>query len=100
MTDQTRLLLMAEFGTEEPLWLLSPEGKAGRGIPLDRLPLTEDLKQKLRTWTRHHDELNDPPFSWGTRDELEEFMKEGRSLLFQIREELGSGYDIHDRIGN
>lgn len=47
MTDATRLLLMAEFGTEEPLWLLSPEGKAFRGISLERLPLTTGLKQRI-----------------------------------------------------
>lgn len=100
MDNRTHLLLMAEFGTEEPLWLLSPEGKASRGIPLDQLPLTEDLKQKLHTWARRHDELNDPPFSSGNSGDLEEFAEEGKSLLYRIREELGPGYDIHDRVGN
>lgn len=97
MTEKTSLLLMAEFGTTETLWLRNPDGKASRAIPLDRLPLSEPLKQRMRAWALRHDELNDPPFSWGTRHDLEVLADEGRFLLAQVRLELGDGYDVDGR---
>lgn len=100
MTHMTQLLLMAEFGSDEPLWLRREEGTASRAIPLDRLPLTDELKQKLRSWAKLHDDLNDPPFSSGTREELEDFAEQGRLLLLDVRHQLGSSYDVHDRVGN
>jgi hypothetical protein len=100
MTAKTHLLLMAEFGTEEPLWVRGPEGKASGLVSLDCLPLTSGLKLKLRMWAKLHGDLNDPPFSSGTRDELEAFAKEGRDLLAELRAELGPTYDVQDRMGN
>jgi hypothetical protein len=87
------LLLMADFGAD-PLWHRTSDGNGSAMIPLDRLPLTDGLRDRLRSWATRADELNDPPFSWGSQPKLDDWVADGRVLLILLRAELGPAYDV------
>ncbi|WP_380162731.1 hypothetical protein [Kineococcus sp. R86509] len=89
------LTFKADFGAD-PLWRQSAEGQKGM-VRLDRLPLSEDLKDDVRAWARRHDELMDPPNPVrGTDTELDAWVVTGRALVTRLRAELGPGFDVID----
>lgn len=89
----TPLLLMADYGAD-PLWHRTPAGKGNPMICLDTLPLSTELKGRLRTWARRHDELMDPVYAGPSATAEAEWVAKGQALLEPLRRELGPEYDV------
>lgn len=67
-----------------PIW--SPDG---RSADLDLLPLSNDLRERLRAWNARYDDAN-LPFEQNAVD----WLAEGRSLLGEVRAALGEAYEV------
>lgn len=63
-------------------------------VPLDRLPLGDELKGRLRAWAARFDALMDTGYEWPSRLEEIAWVSDGRVLLGTLRQELGRGYDV------
>jgi hypothetical protein len=97
------LLFMADL-TADPIWLRAPDDVyhlADGMVSLDSLPLSDDLKRRVRAWAK----VNDEKFEEGTwpegkqwTPELEaehrRWADEGHVLFNEIKAELGPAYDI------
>jgi len=97
------LLLMADY-LADPVWYRSSNGAGGCMVPLDRLPLSAELKSRLRAWAGRYDALMDTGYEWSSRLEGAAWVVDGRVLLGTLRTELGRGYDVqyfdHGRQGS
>ncbi len=87
------LLLMADY-LADPIWTRSSSGAGGCTVPLDRLPLGDELKSRLHAWAARFDALMDTGYEWPSRMEEIAWVREGRVLLETLRQELGRGYDV------
>jgi hypothetical protein len=87
------LLLMADY-LADPIWTRSSSGAGGCTVPLDRLPLGDELKSRLHAWAARFDALMDTGYEWPSRMEEIAWVSEGRVLLETLRQELGWGYDV------
>lgn len=92
------LVLMADYFAD-PIWRRSsdPEDAADCGmINLDSLPLSTDLKDRLRAWARRHDDelLGTEECQWTCADAQAEWIAQGRTLLHELRRELGPDHEI------
>lgn len=90
---QVPLLLMADYGSD-PLWYLSSDGMTEHMIPLDQLPLSNELKTALRDWATRYEDPIHTGYQWPSNAEKTSWIEEGRALLTPITQELGSGYDL------
>lgn len=83
-----------------PLWDMS-SGMYG-DIDPESLPISRELKASIAKWANDFDlTLNeDDPMSSGfkTIEEEFEFKKRGRALIDRLREELGSDYEVIEKI--
>lgn len=84
---------MADYGAD-PLWHRTPDGKGSSMISLDTLPLSSELKNRLRAWARRHDDLMDPAHERPSQAAETEWVAEGQALLPSLRRELGPEYDV------
>ena len=92
-SEPVRLLLMTDYAAD-PLWMRTSDGK-GRGmVPLATLPLSPQLRRRLRAWAAAYEALLAPDYRWPSPAAYAEFVDEGRRLLVLVREELGAGYDV------
>jgi hypothetical protein len=88
-----RLLeLMAELGDTFPVWERTPNEEPG---PLDpeTSGLSEQLIQDLIAWNSQGEKYYGNAFDY--EDELNQWIKEGRSLAKRIEIELGQEIDVH-----
>ena len=90
-----KIKLMADYGCF-PLWSVGVNDVGD--INPDELPLSQELKSRLINWAHTFDQtLNQsyPPDS-GFRSETEEieFNQQALQLAKQLREELGSEYEV------
>lgn len=89
---------MADYGCF-PLWGTS--GEVGNIDPND-LPLSQELRQRLADWARAFDQtLNqDYPPDSGFKNEADavEFKQQAIRLTGQLREELGSEFEVTVRV--
>lgn len=86
---------MADWGAD-PVWERSEDGRGERMVPLELLPLTQELVARLRGWAGKHDAMFDPPGADISVDPawLDMWQQEGRKLLLAKREELGGDFDV------
>jgi hypothetical protein len=87
------VLLMADYYAD-PLWHRSPAGKGAVMISLDSLPLSAELKIRLRKWAQRFDELMETDYEWPSDAEAAAWVAEGQALLEPLRHELGDEYDV------
>ncbi|MDQ2852895.1 MAG: hypothetical protein M3Y49_19580 [Actinomycetota bacterium] len=87
------LLLMADY-LADPVWYRSSSGTGECMVSLDRLPLSAELKSRLRAWAGRYDALMDTGYEWSSRSDEDDWERDGRVLLETLREELGRGYDV------
>jgi hypothetical protein len=101
--ERVPLLFMADL-TADPIWVRAPDDVyhlADGMVSLDFLPLSDDLKRRVRAWAK----VNDENFEEGTWPEGTEWTPEleaehrrwaegGRGLFEEIKAELGPAYDI------
>lgn len=100
--SRRELALMSEIGDTFPVWERTPGEEPG---PLDpeTSGLSEQLIQELFAWNAHAQELisfgepieNRWDYEWDYKDELNRWMKEGRSLARRVEIELGQEIDVH-----
>lgn len=81
-----RVAFFPDYCAESPLWV------GGTMIPLDRFPLSEDLKGRLNTWS-----LAYLAQDTATPEEADEYEAEGRGLVTALRRELGPEWTVDDR---
>ena len=72
------LLLMADY-LADPIWTRSSSGAGGCTVPLDRLPLGDELKSRLRAWAARFDALMDTGYEWPSRMEEIAWVRERTS---------------------
>jgi hypothetical protein len=87
------MLLMADY-VADPLWLRSPTGRGWASVPLDRLPLSPDLKAQLRSWAGRYDGLMKTGYEWPDAETRTAWVHDGRDLLVLLRAELGAVYEV------
>ena len=91
------LALMAELGDTFPVWERTP-GEGGGPLDPETSGLSEQLIQDLIAWNSRGEKyfFSKPPGNesdW--EDELNQCLKEGRSLAKRIEIELGQETDVH-----
>lgn len=91
-TRRRRVKLMADYGAF-PLWWLNRRG-GGPGIHPDALPLSPELKMRLLAWAAVYDQLAQTNYEWPSGQAQAAFIRQGRALLAELREELGDGYEV------
>lgn len=88
-TKPFRLRFFHDY-TATPLWT-----RAGELVPLEHLPLSDELRRRLTQWSREVDRVLMPnDYEWpdeATRRRLEDV---GRSLCQEVRRELGPEYEV------
>ena len=92
-------VLLAPGSGGDPVHLRSPTRQAIGNLDLDRLPLSQQLRDDLRGWERLRQR------AWAAADtpagehDLHTWAEQARLLLPRLRQELGPGYDVQF-IGN
>lgn len=89
---RVKLKLMADYSAF-PLWWLNRHG-GGPMVDPDALPLSPESKQRLRAWAAVYDQLAQTGYAWPSSNAQAAFVRQGRALLAELREELGSGYEL------
>ncbi|MGH3430693.1 MAG: hypothetical protein ACRDQZ_24530 [Mycobacteriales bacterium] len=88
------ILLDADYGAD-PLWRRDSSRPGGSSmLPLDNLPLSPELKGRLRAWADRFDDLMHTDYEWPTAAEEARWIAEGRALVEPLRAELGPGYKV------
>lgn len=93
-----RIKVMADYGCW-PLW--HDDGGEVGNIDPNTLPLSEGLVSALMSWaTRLDDALNsdDPGNTQWPDGFRENFNREGRKLTERLRNELGSAYEVSEKL--
>ncbi len=78
----------------DPLWTRGPTGAGTAMVRLDSLPLSAELKARLRAWAARYDALMNSDYEWPSEADKDTWDAEGRALLPLVRAELGPGYDV------
>ncbi|HEC1651981.1 TPA: hypothetical protein R1156_003968 [Yersinia enterocolitica] len=90
-----KIKLMADYQCH-PLWDVSPEDY--RDISPEELPISSELKYRLREWAERYDailNINDPASSgFESKEEEKQFIEDGHKLVRLLQEELGDSYNI------
>lgn len=83
VTDPETLEFWPEYDSG-PLWAAD-----GEPVPLDELPLPDDLRSRLMAW---NDEFEDAKLPFDQHDE--DWLQLGRVLLVEVRRELEPRYKV------
>ena len=70
----TRVRVMADYSAD-PLWDESPSG--GGMLRLDEMPLSPDLRRRLRAWADNHDRLLGVRLEWPGADVRRDWVARG-----------------------
>lgn len=84
---------MADY-LADPLWYRGPHGTGEYMISLDRLPLSAELKGRLRAWADRFDALMHTDYEFPSDADEAAWIADGRALLGPVQEELGPDYDV------
>lgn len=63
-------------------------------IGLDTLPLSPEMKSRLRAWAKRHDSIMDTDYEWPSDADEAAWVAEGQAMLDLLRHELGEKYDV------
>lgn len=92
----TKLKLMPDYYCE-PIWSSEPPFY----IEIDTLPLSDDLKAALRSWSERFDAIlnrDDPASSaFASAEESEAFTLDGKKLADELGKQLGVDYEVSYR---
>lgn len=84
---------MADY-LADPLWRRGPDGFDEGMIPLDRLPLSAQMKARLRAWAGRYDALMQTGYEWSSDADEATWVTDGRVLRGLVQEQLGPAYDV------
>jgi len=84
-----RLILMPDYHAD-PVWYWS----SGWGASLEDLPISDEIREQLRTWARWYETLMDTGYEWSGPKERDAFEREGRRLWMALRAELRGHYRV------
>lgn len=85
--NSKRIWLECELGAD-PVWW-SPD----RPAHLDELPLSDELKCRLRAWASEYDALTSASFDF-TEAEDQKMTRQGRELATRVQRELGDRWVV------
>jgi hypothetical protein len=89
--EKRRLVLYADYFAD-PLWT-EAGGMPAAMVALEDLPLSAELRAKLRTWPATFDSLAGKP-GWPSTSAREQWNLEGERLRNLVAGALGQGYSV------